>query len=283
MTDVSSSSPYLINENPMNVLPSLAVTFGINQAIVLQQFQYWLSRSNHIQDGRKWIYNTYDDWQIQFPWLTTRTLKNIVKKLVDQGVLILANYNKLSFDRTNWYSIDYDKLTEIVDSTHSEKTSPREGKNFTLSKGKNFTTNNHRLAESTTKDSHRKSKTYDEDNPYYVLANFLLTEMRKNNPDVKQPNLQKWSDDMRKLVELDGRDKHDVSKVIRWCQKDDFWSTNILSASKLRKQYDQLFIKMTKDATKPNPLEPPMSDAAKQAADEAKRLAQQIEQEREVS
>lgn len=132
-------------------------------------------------------------------------------------------------------------------------------------------------------DHSRKSKTYDEDSPYFVLANFLLTEMRKNNPDVKQPNIQKWSDDMRKLVEIDGRDKHDVSKVIRWCQKDDFWSTNILSASKLRKQYDQLFIKMTKEATKPNPLEPPMSDAAKQAADEAKQLAQQIEKEREVS
>ena len=106
MTTVKSSSPYLVNENPMNVLPSLAVAFGINQAIVLQQFQYWISRSNNFVDGRKWIYNTYEDWQKQFPWLTTRTIKNIVKSLVEQDVLIIGNHNKLSFDRTNWYAIN---------------------------------------------------------------------------------------------------------------------------------------------------------------------------------
>ncbi len=281
--NVTASSPYLINENPMNVLPSLAETFGINQAIILQQFQYWISRSKNIKDGRRWIYNSFEDWNKQFSWLNIRTIKRIVKSLVNQGIIITGNYNKLSFDRTNWYSIDYDKLTQIVESTHSDKMSPREGQNVTLSKGQNVTNNNHRLPETTTKPSSHKSKIYDDDSPYLILAKFLNKKIHENNPKAKQPNLQKWADVMRKIVEIDKRDKHDVSLVIDWCQKDDFWSTNILSASKLRTQFDQLYLKMQKEATKSNPSEQPLTGEAKRAADEAKAIADSLAQKKENS
>lgn len=281
--NVTASSPYLINENPMNVLPSLAETFGINQAIILQQFQYWISRSKNIKDGRRWIYNSFEDWNKQFSWLNIRTIKRIVKSLVNQGIIITGNYNKLSFDRTNWYSIDYDKLTQIVESTHSDKMSPREGQNVTLSKGQNVTNNNHRLPETTTKPSSHKSKIYDDDSPYLILAKFLNKKIHENNPKAKQPNLQKWADVMRKIVEIDKRDKHDVSLVIAWCQKDDFWSTNILSPSKLRKQFDRLYMKMQKEATKPNSSEQPLTGEAKRSAEEAKAIADLLAQKKENS
>ncbi|MGR5914590.1 hypothetical protein ACT7DA_20990 [Bacillus pacificus] len=41
-----------------------------------------------------------------------------------------------------------------------------------------------------------------------------------------------------------------IACVIDWCQNDDFWHTNILSADKLRKQFDQLFMKMQADKKK---------------------------------
>lgn len=128
-----------------------------------------------------------------------------------------------------------------------------------------------------------KSPTYDDDSPYFKLASFLSECIAKNNPKAKLPNLQKWSDDMRKLVEIDKRSLHDVSKVIKWSQIDPFWSTNILSASKLRKQFDQLYLKMTKEATKPKPAEPQLTGDAKRAADEAKAMAEQLAQQKENS
>jgi len=36
------SSSLLINESPLQVLPSLAVLVGLNEAIVLQQTHYWI-------------------------------------------------------------------------------------------------------------------------------------------------------------------------------------------------------------------------------------------------
>ena len=36
-------SRLLINENPLQVLPTLAVKIGLNEAMILQQMHYWLN------------------------------------------------------------------------------------------------------------------------------------------------------------------------------------------------------------------------------------------------
>lgn len=129
-----------------------------------------------------------------------------------------------------------------------------------------------------------KSKIYDEQSPYYKMAKALSNLIKQNDPSAKKHNLQKWADDMRKLVELDKRtDKNEIWAVMNWCQNDSFWSTNILSAAKFRKQYPQLKLKMAKEESKGNPLEPPMSDEARKRAEEAKRLQERIEAEKESS
>jgi hypothetical protein len=74
-------------------------------------------------------------------------------------------------------------------------------------------------------------------------AQLLFSLMQQNNPDVKQPNLEKWSDDMRKIRALDNRTNEQIEWLIKWTQQDSFWSGNILSPSKLRKQWDQLVLK----------------------------------------
>ncbi|WLF74824.1 hypothetical protein Q3V38_08385 [Limosilactobacillus fermentum] len=45
----------LIEEPPLQVLPSLAKSIGLNEAIVLQQIHYWIRKSNNLKDGHKWI------------------------------------------------------------------------------------------------------------------------------------------------------------------------------------------------------------------------------------
>lgn len=100
----------LIQESPLQVLPSLAVAIGLHEAIVLQQVQYWLSTSTHVYAGRTWVYNTVESWQTQFPYMSDRTLRRTLDTLRDRGLLLTANFNTHKFDRTLWYSIDYDAL-----------------------------------------------------------------------------------------------------------------------------------------------------------------------------
>ena len=104
----------LINEYPLQVLPSLAVEVGLNEAMILQQIHYWLNTSKHHHDGKKWIYNSYPEWQKQFPFWSERTIKRIFGSLEKQNLLHVGNYNKAGFDRTKWYSVNYETLNKLV-------------------------------------------------------------------------------------------------------------------------------------------------------------------------
>lgn len=151
---ITSSSRLLINENPLQVLPSLAVALkNVNEAIMLQQVQYWLSRSTKAFEGRKWVYNTIDDWKMQFPWMTEKTIRNRFSSLIEKKVIITSNFNRAGFDRTKWYTIDYDKLNSLVndqdniensaekpDMTHSEKSSECNRKKVLNAFGKSYQT-----------------------------------------------------------------------------------------------------------------------------------------------
>src|SRR5690606_6119177 len=110
---------------------------------------------------------------------------------------------------------------------------------------------NVRTKEGKKKGSNRK-QVYDSDSPSYKIADFFYKEILRNNPGHKEPDLQKWADDIRKIIELDERDKSEVSRLIRWVQQDSFEMANVLSPAKLRTRYDALIIKMnqnTKGAT----------------------------------
>lgn len=123
-------SDLLIDEYPLLVLPSLAMEIGLHEAIVLQQIHYWIEiekksdkkevKEKHYRNGRWWIYNTYEQWQDQFPYWCIRTIKGIFKKLEDMDLLISGNFNKFGYDRTKWYTINYEVL-ESLKRQHSAK------------------------------------------------------------------------------------------------------------------------------------------------------------------
>lgn len=105
-------SALLMGSRPLMATKELITIFGVYDAMFLQQLQFWIERTGKEKDGHKWVYNTYSKWQEQFPFLSIVTLKRIVKRLIDKDVIIVARYNKMKMDKTNWYSINYDKLKE---------------------------------------------------------------------------------------------------------------------------------------------------------------------------
>ena len=116
-------SRLLLDERPLIILPNLATAIGLNEAIVLQQFHYWLNNKIHepekyeetYKDGYMWVYNSIEKWKEQFPFWHKNTIIRTINSLIDQGLIIKAdkNYNKSKYDRTNWYTIDYLKFEEL--------------------------------------------------------------------------------------------------------------------------------------------------------------------------
>ena len=121
-------SKLLIDEYPLQVSPTLATKIGLNEAIVLQQIHYWLetykktsdsdTKAKHFHNNMWWIYNTYEQWQEQFPFWCLRTIKTIIKSLENKDLLIVGKFNKFGYDRTKWYTINY-KVLETLENTHS--------------------------------------------------------------------------------------------------------------------------------------------------------------------
>lgn len=107
---------WLFARHPLVVNPDLAVGIGLNEAIVVQQLNYWLnSKSAKTIDGKKWIYNTYENWQKDnFPFWSIPTIKRTMSSLEKSGIVLASNFNKAGFDKTKWYSIDEVKLNKLM-------------------------------------------------------------------------------------------------------------------------------------------------------------------------
>lgn len=109
----TQKSHLLINEPPLQVLPSLATAIGLNEAIVLQQIHYWLSlaKGGVVVNGRKWIYNSLEEWKSgSFPFWSIKTIARTIKTLVKNGLVLRAHHSNQAMDRTWYYTIDYDAL-----------------------------------------------------------------------------------------------------------------------------------------------------------------------------
>ena len=119
-------SRYLADERIMMFHPFVAKALGLNEAIFLQQLHYWLNRKPHIVEEKSWIYNPYRAWQEQLCFMSENTIKRTIKNLTDKGIVVTANFNKSKFDRTLWYSIDYDKLDELVNNIQPSIVSERD-------------------------------------------------------------------------------------------------------------------------------------------------------------
>ncbi|UOE96055.1 hypothetical protein [Alkalihalobacillus sp. LMS39] len=104
---------YLLDEPPLVIIPSLAKVIGLNKAIILQQCHYWIQKSSHEREGRTWFYKTYKEWAIDFPFWGDKTIRKTITELEKDGLLISGNFNKRQFDKTKWYTIDYDAFKKL--------------------------------------------------------------------------------------------------------------------------------------------------------------------------
>lgn len=112
------NSKLLFNKSPLVIDPDLATMIGLHESIIIQQVHYWLKineKSNkNFHDGYYWTFNSYSEWQKQFPFWSESAVQKIFRRLEKAGYLVTANYNKMKIDRTKWYRINYDMLKDPV-------------------------------------------------------------------------------------------------------------------------------------------------------------------------
>lgn len=119
----------LFDEQPLVIDKGLASLIGLNEAIVLQQIHYWLEinkkANKNFYEKKYWTYNTIEKWREEFPFWSADTVKRTLSRLRKMNVIITGNFNKMTTDRTLWYTIDYDRLEELYKTSGTVKTENR--------------------------------------------------------------------------------------------------------------------------------------------------------------
>ncbi len=103
--------------------PVLAKIIGLNEAVFLNQLHYWKQRSKNVRDGFVWVYKTYLEWQHELPFWSNATIRRVISSLEKQDLLVsTSEYNKMGIDKTKWYRINYENLTNIMTAQNEQST-----------------------------------------------------------------------------------------------------------------------------------------------------------------
>lgn len=139
----------LPHDSVMLLQPVLVKNFGKSGALLLSQLHYWLSKENPIgcvYQGDRWIYNTAEEWGKQLQ-LSARYVRQLFAKFINLGIVKVAKLHKIKSVRTNYYSINYGTLNNLLChektlDTHAEQSSLPLGKNTLMYNDTRTTTKN---------------------------------------------------------------------------------------------------------------------------------------------
>jgi len=94
-------------EHHFNV--ELATRYGILEAVLLNHLQFWIRKNEangtNYYDGNYWTYNSVKALGILFPYASQNKIRNALKRLEEEGLIMTGNYNKSAYDRTMWYTL----------------------------------------------------------------------------------------------------------------------------------------------------------------------------------
>jgi len=94
-------------EHHFNV--EIATQYGMLEAVLLNNLYFWIehNRANdkNYHDGYYWTYNSIKAYAELFPYVSSNKIRNALKRLEEEGLIITGNYNQSAYDRTMWYAL----------------------------------------------------------------------------------------------------------------------------------------------------------------------------------
>ena len=204
-------SVWLMDEQPVVVDRGLARVIGLYEAIVITQIHQWIeyNRKNNknYEDGFYWTYGSMEKWHKEYFDVigSVKTLRRVFKNLEEKEYLIVGNYNKLNFDRTNWYRVNYEKFNVLKkeyrsgqnDHTEEDKMTTSQVDKMTISEVDKMTTpipNNKNIIKNNNISYHSSSNNIIYSESEQVTDERLNDKENKNISSRKKYNRQYFKD-----------------------------------------------------------------------------------------
>lgn len=219
----------------MRICAELAEEIGFNESVVLLQLEYLIGISTTEEhDGELWTYQSLEELRVFFPWWSIATIHRIVKSLEAKNLIKTGNYNKLAFDRTQWFAINWvecNKLNSITvnDAIFQNEKSRRAKRKMDLVKMKNPSCQNETTIpeipteipseipggeETPAATANHEFETPPDDQPAGIYAPFEQVFIEETGLPIMSGGPQRWYEGMKQIYEA-GATPEDFRKAIR--------------------------------------------------------------------
>jgi hypothetical protein len=228
----------------------LASQYGIEEAIIIHHMQHWIRlnrrKGKNLKDGKCWMFETMEHIAFHFPYLNYEKVKYVIEGLVKNNILVKGNYNRVGFDKTNWYAFFDEKAFGVdIESSkilYDRENSPSIGK-IPHPSGKIPGP----IPDTIKKDAKEKinikegRKSAQPSADAKALTHKLISKMKEIKPNITLRSTEKWAIDLDLLIRKDGKNPKVISDVIDCL--DERALIYVQSGDKFRKEFDSLELK----------------------------------------
>lgn len=192
----------------------------------------------------QWI-RSVRNLQTDLEYIENRAIKKYSLSTIHRAVDNLVKQNRISVKQcelgTLFTVINYAKYQGLEnyksDIENAERTQRERQENGDRTEREQRQNNNKNA------NNANKEKKYIYSSSHMTMAEKLKSLILQNNPGARTPtDLSKWATVLEQMERLDKRSPEQINAVMEFSQKDPFWKSNILSASKLREQFDKLWL-----------------------------------------
>lgn len=93
--------------------PELAKEIGLNESILLLQWEYWMRAEAEERDGELWLRKTEREVQQFFPFWGTGSIHRILQSLVSKGYMVAGSFDTGPGRGAQWLRFDWDKVRTL--------------------------------------------------------------------------------------------------------------------------------------------------------------------------
>lgn len=127
----------LISDNGSVIDNEIGAIIGCCEIHVLAAIDKWLTvyqgnrekyEGDHYKEGRWWTYNTVEALAKETRMFSKRQVQSALRNLKEQNIIIIGHFFG-GYNRTNWYTIDYDNLLAIANKANPKFTEYKRNNN----------------------------------------------------------------------------------------------------------------------------------------------------------
>lgn len=229
-------SSLLMGERFVAAYPNLirALKGDVIAALVLQAINYRSNITKPDIDGEIWVDLRIPEIADEIG-ISSSATQRALQRLRDKNLILeiqAKGYNNIKLWSIN--EIGLDDLENSISDIRERITKNAPANNY------KFDSEDSSISKEVNNNI-RTSRTYGDE--VIALSNLFADLIEANG--IKRPTVtNKWNQEIERLNRIDGYSWQQIEATIRWVQNDSFWRSNVLSPSKLRKQFGALQLKM---------------------------------------